>query len=204
MTGEALVGAGFAFAAVVQPGPLQAFLLTRAASFGWRRTLPAALSPLVSDGPIAVVAVLVLGRLPDAGQLALRAAGGLLLLVLAWTALRQAREASGNRTAAGGSVPATLSQAVIVNLLNPNPYLAWTLVMGPAVVAAWAKGPSHAAALVGAFYGVMTAGLAAFIVAAGAARLLPERGRAGLVVASAVVLALLGVHQWLTVARAVL
>ena len=33
-----VLGAGFAFAAVIQPGPLQAFLLSRVAAAGWRRT----------------------------------------------------------------------------------------------------------------------------------------------------------------------
>jgi len=62
VTSHLLLGAGLAFAAVVQPGPLQAFLLARAAAHGWRRTLPAALSPVVSDGPIALLVILVLGR----------------------------------------------------------------------------------------------------------------------------------------------
>ena len=39
-----LIGGGFAFAAAVQPGPLQAFLLARVAADGWKRTLPAALA----------------------------------------------------------------------------------------------------------------------------------------------------------------
>jgi len=71
------LGAGLAFAAVVQPGPLQAFLLSRAATDGWKRTLPAAFAPLLSDGPIALLALVVLSRFPLAAQNLLRAAGGL-------------------------------------------------------------------------------------------------------------------------------
>ena len=56
---------GFAFAAALQPGPLQAYLLASVAQRGWKRTLPAALSPLLSDGPIILVVLLVLTRLPD-------------------------------------------------------------------------------------------------------------------------------------------
>jgi hypothetical protein len=33
-----LIGGGFALAAVVQPGPLQAFLLPSVAQKGWKRT----------------------------------------------------------------------------------------------------------------------------------------------------------------------
>ena len=36
----ALLGATFAFAAVAQPGPLQAYLIVQAANHGWKLTLP--------------------------------------------------------------------------------------------------------------------------------------------------------------------
>src|SRR5512147_2464274 len=86
-----LLGGGFALAAAAQPGPLQAFLLSRVAERGWKPTLPAALAPLLSDGPIALLAVFVLGRLPRTLAHALGAAGGLLLLYLAWSAFREWR-----------------------------------------------------------------------------------------------------------------
>jgi len=190
-----LLGGGFAFAAVVQPGPLQAFLLARATSEGWRRTLPAAFAPVLSDGPIAALVLLLLGQLSTAGQQALRAAGGVLLLYLAWGALRDARAASARSAPATTSSPRTLLQAVTVNLLNPNPYIGWSLVMGPAAVAAWRQGAMHAVALVAAFYGVMVVGLATFIVLASTARLLPPPGQRTLALLSAAVLAALGV--WL-------
>jgi threonine/homoserine/homoserine lactone efflux protein len=190
-----ILGGGFAFAAVLQPGPLQAFLLSRAAAVGWRRTLPAAFSPLLSDGPVALIVLLALGQVPVAGQLALRAAGGLLLLYLAWGAWRQANATVADGESASRSARRTLLQAATVNLLNPNPYLGWALVLGPAAVTGWRQAPAHAAALVGAFYGVMVAGLAAFIVLASSARLLRPRALRALVLASAAVLAALGVNQ---------
>jgi threonine/homoserine/homoserine lactone efflux protein len=190
-----LLGGGFAFAAVVQPGPLQAFLLARAASHGWRRTLPAALAPVLSDGPIAALVLLVIGRLPATGQQALRVAGGVLLLYLAWAACREARTPSGTATSANVSPPRTLLQATTVNLLNPNPYIGWALVMGPAAIAAWRQSAMHVMALVGAFYGVMVVCLAAFIALASTARLLPPKGQRALALASTAVLAALGVHQ---------
>ena len=90
-----VLGGGLAFAAAIQPGPLQAFLVARAAATGWRRTLPACFSPLLSDGPIALVSLLLLNRLPPSFQLLLRAAGGLLLLYLAGVTLLQWRRLAG-------------------------------------------------------------------------------------------------------------
>lgn len=190
-----LLGAGFAFAASVQPGPLQAFLLARAAADGWRRTLPAALAPLLSDGPIALLVIFVLGRLPLSAQRVLRAAGGLFLLYLAWAALRKLRQstvASLNDDRHGAR---TLLQAAMVNVLNPNPYLGWALVMGPAVIRAWQQGPAIAIALIFAFYGTMVTMLAGFIVLAASARQLGRRGQRGLAFAAALILAILGIYQ---------
>jgi threonine/homoserine/homoserine lactone efflux protein len=191
---EILFGGGFAFAAVIQPGPLQAFLLSRAASTGWRRTLPAAFSPLLSDGPIALLVLLVLGRLPPTAQDLLRGAGGLLLLYLAWGAFSRARSGAGLAAGEQPSAPRTLLQATTVNLLNPNPYLGWALVLGPAMLAAWRHGPLNAVVLVGAFYGVMVVGLVAFILLAGTAHLLPPRAQRALGMIAAAVLAALGVY----------
>ncbi len=185
-----LIGAGLAFAAAVQPGPLQAFLVSRVATAGWRRTLPACLSPLLSDGPIALVAVLVLGRLPDRAQRALSAAGGLLLLYLAWSASRQWRQP---RSRARVSAPKTLIEAALVNVVNPNPYLGWALVLGPAVVAAWRERPAGAVVLVLAFYATMVTVLALFVALSGAIGSLGAPVQRALAVASTLVLAGLGV-----------
>ena len=42
--------------------------------------------------------------------------------------------------------------AAIVNVLNPNPYLGWSLVMGPLFLHAWQEVPRNAAALLVGFY----------------------------------------------------
>jgi threonine/homoserine/homoserine lactone efflux protein len=190
-----LFGGGFAFAACVQPGPLQAFLLTSVARSGWKRTLPAAFAPLVSDGPIAVLAMLVLRRLSPELARALQVAGGVLLLALAAAAIRQWRRGGADGGPAGASGPQTLAQAVAVNVLNPAPYLGWTLVLGPATVRAWSQTPSHAVALVVAFYVTLVVTLALTILLFGTTTILGPRGLRALLLVSALTLAALGVYQ---------
>jgi threonine/homoserine/homoserine lactone efflux protein len=187
---NALVGAGFAFGAAVQPGPLQGFLFARVAANGWRRTLPACLSPLLSDGPIALVVLLLLGQLSTSAQHLLRMGGGGVLLFFGWKALRQWRQPVTRDRAL--SAPRTLVEAALVNVLNPNPYLGWALVLGPTAVAAWREEPASAIALVVAFYGTMVATLAALVLATGAVRLIGPKAHRGLAGASALVLAALG------------
>jgi len=196
-----LFGSGYAFAAGVQPGPLQAFLLSRVAETGWRRTLPATLAPLVSDGPIALLVLLVLKRLPEGMSWFLQAAGGLLLLYLAVSAFRQWRKQYGGVSDSGIPAARTLLQAAAVNILNPNPYLGWSLVLGPKALSAWGLNPGYAAALIVAFYATMTATLALTIVFFGATRFLGHRGRRTLLFLSSVTLAALGLYQFLSVLR---
>ena len=189
------IGGSLAFAAAVQPGPLQAYLLSRVTAIGWRRTLPAALAPLLSDGPIAALALLVLGRLSLGVQSALRLAGGALLLYLAWDAYQQWRRDDSPPSEQAMKVPKTLFEAALVNLLNPNPYLGWTLVLGPIVVTAWQEAPSSGIAVVVAFYATMVTTLAVLIVMFGGARLLGARFQRVLMFVSVWILAGLGFYQ---------
>jgi threonine/homoserine/homoserine lactone efflux protein len=192
-----LIGASFAFAAAIQPGPLQAFYLSSVAQNGWKRTLPAAFAPLISDGPIAVLTLLVLTRFPEAAGRLLQAAGGVFLLYLAWRGYRQwqLQTAPERESGAGDSAPRTLAQAVLVNLLNPNPYLGWSLVLGPAFLAAWGQNPAYGAALVTAFYATIVLANGIVILLFGTTRFLGPRTRRMLILVSAVLLALLGVYQ---------
>jgi len=188
-----IFGGGYAFASAIQPGPLQAFLLSRVAQSGWRRTLPASLSPLLSDGPIALLVLLVLKRLPEQMSWILQVAGGVFLLYLATATYRQWRRQTAG-TADEGSAPRTLVQAAVVNVLNPNPYLGWSLVLGPEALKAWRHNPSHAVVFIAAFYATMVASLAAIILLFSTTRFLGPHGRRALVLVSAAALAALGVY----------
>ena len=190
-----LFSSSYAFACAIQPGPLQAFLLSQVAHKGWRRTLPAAFSPILSDGPIAVLVLLVLRRLPVGVERFLQAAGGFLLLYLAWAAFSQTRTRTGEPRIREDSAPRTVLQAAAVNILNPNPYLGWTLVLGPRMLSAWAQSQGLAVALAASFYGTMVMTLAAIILLFGATRFLGSRSQRMLLALSAGALALLGVFQ---------
>ncbi len=194
MTYHLLLGFGFAFAAGVQPGPLQAFLFTRALGGGWRATWPAAFAPLLSDAPIALLALLLLHRLPPSGLHVLRAAGGLLLLGLGWSALSQWRRGTASESRNPGA-SRTLMEGVLVNFLNPNPYLGWALVLGPAVLKSWQAAPTQAIALVVTFYGTMTLVLMALILGMSQAGRLPLKVQRGLMLGSSLVLLGLGAAQ---------
>jgi len=178
----------------VQPGPFQTYLVSQAVRHGWRRTLPAALAPLVSDAPIILVVVLVLSRVPRGLSEGLRCAGGAFLLVLAWRALGAWRRYRLPVEGAPAGSRSLLAGAA-VNFLNPNPWLGWSLVMGPLLLGAWRASPGDGLALLAAFYGTMVAASAAIIAMFAATRSLGERIARVLVGLSAAGLACFGCWQ---------
>jgi threonine/homoserine/homoserine lactone efflux protein len=190
-----ILGMTYAFAAAVQPGPIQAYLVSQALSHGWRRTIPAAFSPLVSDGPIIVLVLLVLSRVPAGMMLGLRGAGGIFLLYLAFIAMRTWRHFDQGTAQPAPSGRQNLLRATLVNLLNPGPYLGWSLVMGPLLLKGWREAPAHGIALVVAFYATMVLTQVGIVVLFATARGLGPRVNRVLVGVSAVALACFGVFQ---------
>lgn len=193
------IGVAFAFAAAVQPGPLLSYLISQSLTHGWRRTLPAALAPLVSDVPIVLLMLVLLKTMPPAVEWILQVAGGLFLLYLAWGAFNTWRRKQEAR-----AIPSELAlhqsilKAATVNLLNPNPYLGWSLVMGPLLLRAWHEQHSMAVMFLAAFYGTMVCTLAATIVLFGVARTLGPRVNRVMIAASALALAGFGcVQLWM-------
>jgi threonine/homoserine/homoserine lactone efflux protein len=189
-----LIGMGYALSASLQPGPLQAFFLAKVASDGWKRTLPAAAAPLISDGPIALIAILFLNILPDSFRDYLQLAGGILLLIFAWNAFQNWRYGKPQDEESDPAAPKTLLQAALVNILNPNPYLGWSLVMGPAVLSAWAETPIFAFSLLLAFYITMIGASMVLIYMMGQALLLGDDARRKLTLISGILLVGLGMY----------
>jgi threonine/homoserine/homoserine lactone efflux protein len=190
-----LQGLTLGLSAAATPGPFQAFLLSQSARIGWRRTLPAACSPLISDGPIIVLVMLILTSMPGLFLEALRFGGGLFLLYLARTAFMAARHKPDFKHRR--IVPATGSilQATILNLLNPNPYVFWSLIGGPVLLQAWQQGPGYCFAFLGGMYAALIGGCVCLVILfATAARVEASVNRA-LLALSAAALALFGCYQ---------
>jgi threonine/homoserine/homoserine lactone efflux protein len=194
-----LIGGGFAFAAAAQPGPLQAFLLSRVAAVGWRRTLPAAVAPVISDGPIALIVLTLLHQVARGFETFLRGAGGLVLLYFAVRTFMEWRRFGEGTEQKGASSPRTLWQAVAVNFVNPGPWIGWSLIIGPVALKAWAETALNAIVLVLSFYVVMVASLVAIIMLLGTTTFLGPRGRRGLLLAAAIVLAGLALYSFISI-----
>ena len=195
MAAYLIFGAAYAFAAAVQPGPFLAYLISQALSAGWRRTLPMALAPLLSDGPVIILVLFVLSHLPAAALDGVRCVGGVFVLVLAARAFRSWRRSQDAEVEITDTARRSVLSAALVNLLNPGPYLGWSLVLGPWLLKGWREAPAHGIALIVGFYGTMVLTLGGIIVLSAAARRFGQRAGRALVGASAVALALFGGYQ---------
>jgi threonine/homoserine/homoserine lactone efflux protein len=188
-------GFTLALSAVVMPGPFQAFLLSHAVRHGWRRTLPAALAPLVTDGPILALVLLVLTRTPSWFLETLRIAGGCFILFLAMRVYLSLRKGQTPADASEAAPSRSLLSAVTINVLNPNPYIFWAVVGGPIVLSAWRESPWLGGAFLLGFFGTFVLGMGIQILLfATAGRLNPGVNRALNVVACAA-LAVFGFYQ---------
>jgi threonine/homoserine/homoserine lactone efflux protein len=193
-----ITGITYGFAAAVSPGPLSMFLMSQAITRGWRKTLPAAFSPLLTDGPVAILVVTVLSRIPPALILYLRVLGGALILYLAidaWKAWRDFRAQDAAVTVAAGN---SLLKAVLINWLNPNLYISWSVILGPIVLSGWRQSPSGGVAVILGFYVTIVAVMIGMIFLFAAAKNLGPRVRRSLIGLSSIALACLGIYQlWL-------
>jgi threonine/homoserine/homoserine lactone efflux protein len=194
-------GIGYGFAAAAQPGPFQTYLISQTLTKGWKETLPAALAPLLSDGPIIAFCLLVLSQVPPWLQRSLYIAGGLFVLYLAYNAYKTWKNFDLNLASAEIMTQQSLLKAALINILSPGPYIFWSLVTGPILLKGWRQTPTHGLSFVAGFYLTMILSLVLIIVGFGIARQLGPKINRALLGVSAIALFWFGLYQlWLGIA----
>ncbi|NOX63603.1 MAG: LysE family transporter [Chloroflexi bacterium] len=181
------------------PGPLFALVIQRSLQFGLKSGIRVALAPLLSDLPIVVISLWLVGRLPQRALDAMLVIGGLFVIWLGVDSLRHGVNAA--ETEAHASVSKDLWQAVLANVLNPHPYLFWALVGAPIVIRAWRVSPAHAAIFIIVFYTLLVGSKIALAFFFSRARGLPERHQRWLIHASSWLL--LGVGAYMLYSAAI-
>lgn len=155
-----LLGLTFGLQASVNPGPSLTLAIARALRDGPRAGMLVTLAPLITDAPIIAVAIVLVGSLPHALFGWLGIVGGGYIISLGIRGVRDAvrrtidlAELSTARNSADDGSLKSLLSAVIINFLNPNPYLFWGTAGGPNLVKAWnLTGVTGATAFIVGFY----------------------------------------------------
>jgi len=193
-------GIGYGFAAAVQPGPFQTYITAQTLNSGWRNTLPAALAPVISDGPIIALVLVVLSQVPEWVQRFLYVLSGLFILYLAVNAFIGWRNFDTPDAVAIPSRRQSVFRAAMMNVLSPGPYIYWSLVTGPVLLAGWREAPANGIGFLVGFYVAMIVSLGGIIILFGTARHLGPKVNRAMLGMSVVALACFGLHQlWLGV-----
>ena len=188
-------GIVYGFAAAAQPGPFQTYLISQTLLRGWKKTLLAALAPLVSDGPIIALCLLVLSQVPDWLERFLYIAGGLFILYLAYGAYQSWKNFDLQVPSTDMETRQSLLKAALMNALSPGPYIFWSLVTGPILIRGWRETPLYGVSFMLGFYVTMILCLCTIIVAFGSARQLGPRVSRTLLGVSAIALLCFGLYQ---------
>lgn len=198
-------GVALALPATLMPGPFQAFLLSYALKNGWKRTLPAALAPLITDGPVIVLVLFVLAKTPEGFLNFLHIAGGVLILYFAWKMFKTLRQDTNRKESLPHAASKTLLGAVALNILNPSPYIFWSVIAGPILLEGWRHSKGMGVAFVSGFYTTFVLSLALFIIMFGTiGKMNPKLSRV-LSTVSALALLLFGIYElWTGIAKTII
>lgn len=137
----------------ILPGPLLALVIQQTLRFGTREGIVVASTPLLTDLPVLVGALMAIRQLEEAAGVlgAVAIAGAVFLAYLGYECFT----AAGHSPKASSVAPRSITRGMAVNLLNPNVYVFWLTVGAPTVNQAWAAGPLHAAGFLVAMYGCL-------------------------------------------------
>lgn len=163
LTETILAGLLLGFAAAAQPGPFQTYLITQAVLHGYRKSWIAAFAPLLSDGPVILLALFMLNQIPEWLQRGLNLAGGAFILYLAWGAFKEWKNFSETKTPDTPNKSQGLIKAAFMNLLSPMPFLYWSLVAGPILRAGLQVSVLNGTAFLLSFYAILIGGLSAIM-----------------------------------------
>jgi threonine/homoserine/homoserine lactone efflux protein len=147
------LGLSMGLNAGLSPGPLMTLVVTASVRSGWAGGLRVALAPLITDAPIIALSVLLVGSLPPEALRWVGTVGGLVVIWLGVETLRSARTATlPDESDPQANPRQELWRGVLVNALNPHPYLFWATVGGPALVRGWRISPWYVLAFLLPFY----------------------------------------------------
>lgn len=185
-------GISLGFSAGAMPGPFNSYLIGTTLLLGWRRALIVVLTPLITDGPIILLAVVLLRQIPADWIRVIQVVGGLYLIwvaVGAWRRFRQGATLTADTTAAGR----TLAQGLLMNWLSPGPYIFWATINGPLLIEALNQSIWAALAFLVAFYGTFLGILTGYVIVFDRLRRLDERFTRAIFLVTVLVMLLFGV-----------
>jgi threonine/homoserine/homoserine lactone efflux protein len=157
-------GMGYGFLAGITMGPFLGYVINIVLTRGWRRSLPLISVPVLVDTPIIIIFLNLLNELPEYVLDIMSISGGTFVLWLGWNTWRENRRMQPDMlNTSKNTLPKRHSvslrgiyiRGLLVNALNPAPYLFWSTVSGPILLDGIRDGgTSFALAFLFAYYAV--------------------------------------------------
>lgn len=137
MTTFLFAGLVLGLSAGFSPGPLFTLVISQTLTYGSKEGLKVALTPLITDLPIIIITTFLLSQLTNSQNILgiLSIIGGLFVLYLACENFRTNKI----DITITPVEPQSLTKGVLVNALNPHPYLFWIAIGTPTLLKARAE-----------------------------------------------------------------
>jgi threonine/homoserine/homoserine lactone efflux protein len=130
-----LAGVFLGLSAGFSPGPLLTLILTQTLKHSRTEGIKVAISPLITDFPIILIAVFIFNRLSEFDLIlaAISFAGGVYIAFLGIESIRIKAFSFDLHD----SKTASMKKGIVTNFLNPAPYLFWATVGAPLIFKAF-------------------------------------------------------------------
>ena len=134
----------------IAPGPLLALVISETLRHDVKAGVKVALAPIISDLPIVALTLYILEKLSAFNIIlgTISFLGGFVLLYMGYESLAT----KGVNLSFQNLKPQSLKKGIIVNVLNPHPYLFWISIGAPTTIKAWDQSIFAAMAFIGSFY----------------------------------------------------
>lgn len=133
----------------LSPGPMLTLVVSQTLRHGVQEGVKVAFAPLLTDTPIVIACLLFLSFFSDIKPAlgVISIFGGIYLFYLGLSSLRVKTENIDEDVD-----PKSLKKGLMVNFLNPSPYMFWVSIGGPLVLKASSISLTSAAAFIIPFY----------------------------------------------------
>jgi threonine/homoserine/homoserine lactone efflux protein len=143
-------GSALGMAMALVPTPLLVLLINESITFGHREGLKIALVPSITDLFFIACSVIFVSRIHDMSIILfiISIAGALFMINMGLKSWRDS--GAGDSAASGG--PRSIRRGILINLLNPSPYVFWFTVGAPMLIMQWKSGPLAPVCCLAGFY----------------------------------------------------
>ncbi|MCE7698809.1 MAG: LysE family translocator [Methanobacterium paludis] len=135
MIGLLIAGITLGLSSGLSPGPLLVLVISQTMKYSYKEGVKVALSPIITDIPIILISIFLLSLFSGYNSILgiVSIFGGLYLTYLAYESIKT----KGLTENIDLEEARSFAKGVMVNFLNPQPYLFWITVGGPIIITAY-------------------------------------------------------------------